>query len=153
MKVSELTGRSANVLAISPNRERKRRVQQDEGHSADRHADDGEKHDRRKLQADGQRLGDRSDHQQTREYGQNQNDIEHWVLRSESVIAPMEQEPDYAEHSSPKRGRRQFLEALHRRASACDTFFGSYGQRSTSTQTAHKGLRAWQTYRPCRISQ
>jgi len=62
-------------------------VQQDEGHSADSRADDSEKHDRRKLQADGQRLGERSDHQQTREYGQNQNDIEHWVSRSESVIA------------------------------------------------------------------
>ena len=54
-----------------------RRVKQDDRHRADRHPDDGEEHHRRELQAHRHRLGDGDDHEQGREYGQKQDDIEH----------------------------------------------------------------------------
>ncbi len=54
-----------------------RRVKQDAGHRPDRHPDDGEEHHRRELQAHRHRLGDGDDHEQGREYGQKQDDIDH----------------------------------------------------------------------------
>ena len=91
----------------------------------------------------------RDDHQQGRENGQNENDIEHWVRdpiwrtrRGQSGGLCLA----FQAKASPRRPRPQ-------PATVAGRFFGSYGQRSTSTQTPHRGLRAMQTYRPCRISQ
>ena len=56
MKVSEPTGRLANRPGDLAETGESGRVQQKARRRADRHADDGEKHDRRKPQAHRQRL-------------------------------------------------------------------------------------------------
>ena len=54
-----------------------RRVQQDNGASADRHPDNREEHHRRELESHRDRLGDGDDDQQRCEYGQKDDDVEH----------------------------------------------------------------------------
>ena len=79
MKVSELTGRSANILATSPNREESGVCSKTRDTAPIATPMTARSTTGASLQADRQRLANRNDHQQSREYGQSQNDIEHWV--------------------------------------------------------------------------
>ena len=145
MKVSAPTGRSANSPAKLSKRSAERRVQQDDRHSADRHPDDGEEHHRRELQADRHRLGDGDDHEQGRKDGQKQDDIEHGgrdlypVAASGGKIAPGSMPEHVAmADGEPRRPPRRWQPSGGQ--PRLGRFFGSYGQRSTSTQTPHKRL-------------
>jgi hypothetical protein len=80
----------------------------------------------------GHRLGD-GDHQQSGEYGHDQDDVDH---AAREFIGPLRGGEIGALCPAFRRSRQPF---------SCGRCFGSYGQRSTSTQTLHKGLRAIQT--------
>ena len=67
---------------------RKRAVQQNARDRADRRADHGEEHDRRQPQPARERLAESHDDQQAREYGQNDDDIEHLLAVGASAPRP-----------------------------------------------------------------
>ena len=67
---------------------RERAVHQNARSRADRRADHGEEHDRRQSQPLRQRLAEGHDHQQTREYGQNDDDIDHLFKSAPALARP-----------------------------------------------------------------